>query len=186
MDSQRRPPRLPDAVRDQSDPAGERFLSGRDIKEMEVNASGLGLIRELESRRSEGWCYQVSADKVTDEYCGWIADRLTEAGVTVRIGVKPGTRFLSGTVANLSAETLAAVRTHGDRIVEYLVRCRGLRPPQSPQRLPEPGHGVEVIDRDDNYHLIASDDLHKISDWVRWRYRRTKRWFAFTGETWEE
>jgi hypothetical protein len=178
-----RPPRPPRAVRDElARPTGE-FVPGHERAEAESLSVAFGYMAESERREFAG--YTMAVTNPTDEYFAWLADRLAEAGVSVRIGQTPGTRALVGPIHVLSAETIAAVKVHGDGLVGYLKRCRGLKEPDRTQQPPPFGAVIEVVDAAGNYSVRLGETLGEV-DWVRWRYRKQKRWHAFTGESWEE
>lgn len=122
----------------------------------------------------------------TDKYLEYLCRELDLCGVSIAFDAA-GNRRLTGSVGLLDKEVIAAVKKHGDKLTEYAVRVRGLIVPDRPQRLPDPKAGQVVVWVDDagEFHVTAATDF-PATGWVRWRYRNGKRWFAFSGDSWEE
>jgi len=120
-----------------------------------------------------------------DNYFRLLLAELDAANVSVDLDPKGGRRLV-GITANLKRPTVEAVKRHGDGLVNYLVKIGRLAKPEPVRQYPKPGSIVVWLDNAGEYHVCTADELPDAQEWVRWRYRNGRRWFAYSGDSWEE
>ena len=106
--------------------------------------------------------------------------------VAVRVEWNEGGRRLTGSKARtLPRWLLDLFRRYPDSVCDYLITAGRLVRPELGPPVPRPNSVIQWVGFEAEEHGVIPADLLPTKPWVRWRYRMTKRWYGYSGDSWE-